>query len=79
VPKKLLVFGAHFAEDFKDSRGFGWRPADEGRPAHDWPALIAAKDAEIARLSGVYGKILANAGVTVRILERCALCSSVSD
>ena len=69
VPKKLLVFGAHYAEEFKDSRGFGWRPADAGSPAHDWTALIASKDAEIKRLSGVYNRILANAGVTVR--PRC--------
>ena len=66
VPKKLLVFGAHYAEEFKDSRGFGWRPSDTGSPAHDWAALIGAKDAEIQRLSGVYNRILANAGVTVR-------------
>jgi glutathione reductase (NADPH) len=60
------VFGAHYAEEFKDSRGFGWRPSDAGSPAHDWTALIAAKDAEIQRLSGVDNRILANAGVTVR-------------
>ncbi len=24
VPKKLLVYGAHFAEDLKDARKFGW-------------------------------------------------------
>ena len=24
VPKKLLVYASHFAEDFEDARGFGW-------------------------------------------------------
>ena len=24
VPKKLLVYGAHYAEHFEDARGFGW-------------------------------------------------------
>ena len=24
VPKKLLVYGAHFAEDFEQASGFGW-------------------------------------------------------
>ena len=24
VPKKLLVYGAHFAEDLEDARRFGW-------------------------------------------------------
>jgi glutathione reductase (NADPH) len=63
VPKKLLVFGSHFAEEFADSRGFGWAPPD-APPSHDWAALIASKNKEVQRLSGVYGRILANAGVT---------------
>src|SRR3546814_1304794 len=25
VPKKLLVYGSHFAEDLQDARRFGWR------------------------------------------------------
>jgi glutathione reductase (NADPH) len=61
VPKKLLIYGAHFAEDFEDSRGYGWTPGDNG---FDWPALIAAKDKELDRLEGVYHNILGNAGVT---------------
>ena len=24
VPKKLLVYGAHFAHDFEDAEGYGW-------------------------------------------------------
>src|SRR5690606_40050165 len=24
VPKKLLVYASHFAEDFKDAEGYGW-------------------------------------------------------
>lgn len=62
VPKKLLVRAAHYAEDFVDAAGFGWSlPA--GR--HSWPALIAAKDKEIARLSSIYVHLLDRAGVTV--------------
>src|SRR5579863_9787599 len=60
VPKKLLVYGAQFADAFADAAGFGWHVAP---PVHDWPALIAAKDQEIARLEGVYRKLLANSGV----------------
>lgn len=44
VPKKLLVYGAHFAEDFEQSRGFGWTP---GEAKFDWATLIANKDLEI--------------------------------
>ena len=62
IPKKLLAYAAHFAEDFEDAANFGWTVA---APTFDWPTLIANKDAEIARLNGVYEHILTNAGVEV--------------
>ncbi len=62
VPKKLLVIGAHFAEHFDDARGFGW--SIDGA-AHDWPAMIAAKDKELNRLEGVYKNLLTGAGNTI--------------
>jgi glutathione reductase (NADPH) len=55
VPKKLLVYGAHFAEDAEDAKGYGWTV---GEISHDWGALIAAKTAELKRLEGVYERIL---------------------
>ncbi|MDX1709723.1 MAG: glutathione-disulfide reductase [Rhodovibrionaceae bacterium] len=60
VPKKLLVYAAHFKEDFEDAAGYGW---DVAEPRFDWPKLIANKDKEINRLEGVYKKLLADAGV----------------
>ena len=62
VPKKLLVYAAHFAEDFADAQGFGWTvpPAE-----FSWPRLIEAKNREIARLSGLYEKNLQGAKVEV--------------
>ncbi len=60
VPKKLLVYGAHFAEHFEDAVGFGWS-VDGVR--HDWGALVAAKDKELDRLEGVYQRMLRDAGV----------------
>src|SRR5215469_8699985 len=62
VPKKLLVYGAQFADAFADAEGFGWTvpPAD-----FDWPKLIAAKDKEIGRLSQIYINMLNNAGVEI--------------
>jgi glutathione reductase (NADPH) len=57
-------YGSHYAEDFKDAAGFGWS-LPGGAPTLDWPALIAAKNTEITRLTGVYGRILSGAGVTV--------------
>jgi len=61
VPKKLLVIGSHFAHDYEDATGFGWEAA---RPGFDWAKLIAAKNAELDRLEGVYHRILRENGVT---------------
>ena len=61
VPKKLLVYGTHFAEEMQDARGYGWTV--EGRL--DWGALIAAKDRELDRLHGIYLRMLTEANVTV--------------
>lgn len=62
VPKKLLVYGAHFAEDFEQSSGFGW---NLGEADFDWATLIANKDREINRLNGIYRNLLVNSGVTL--------------
>ncbi|GEO80363.1 glutathione-disulfide reductase [Pararhodospirillum oryzae] len=55
VPKKLLVYGAHFAHDLEDMAGFGW--SVEGA-SFDWPALVVAKNRELDRLEGVYRSLL---------------------
>ncbi len=60
VPKKLLVYASHFADDFEDSGGYGWENID---PGFDWPKLIAAKNKELDRLEDVYHRILSEAGV----------------
>jgi glutathione reductase (NADPH) len=60
IPKKLLIYGSHFAEEFKDARAFGWS-VDE--PALDWARLIKAKDKELDRLNGIYIRMLRDAGV----------------
>ncbi len=62
VPKKLLVYGAHFREDFEQSAGFGWTP---GHPAFDWSTLIANKNREILRLNDIYRNLLVNSGVAL--------------
>lgn len=62
VPKKLLVYASQFAQDFEDAAGFGWTvPA----PTFSWPQLIAAKNAEITRLSRIYENNLAASQVEV--------------
>jgi len=62
VPKKLLVYGAQFADAFADAEGFGWTVPPAG---FDWPKLIAAKDKEIGRLSQIYINMLNNAKVKI--------------
>jgi glutathione reductase (NADPH) len=60
VPKKLLVYGAQFADAFADAGGYGWQVAP---PAFDWASLIAQKNREIDRLEEVYRKLLKDSGV----------------
>ena len=55
VPKKLLVYGAEFADAFEDAAGYGW---SLGERRFDWPRLIAAKDKELDRLNGIYINML---------------------
>lgn len=59
VPKKLLVYGAQYADAFADAAGYGWSAPEA---TFDWPSLIARKDAEIDRLNGLYIRMLENAG-----------------
>ena len=62
VPKKLLVYAAHAAEDIADAAGYGWSiPA----PSFDWRRLIRNKNAELDRLNAIYEKMLADASVPV--------------
>jgi glutathione reductase (NADPH) len=57
VPKKLMVMASEYGNAVIDSHGFGW-DTQPGR--HDWSKLIAAKDAEITRLNGIYKRLMAN-------------------
>jgi glutathione reductase (NADPH) len=62
VPKKLLVYGAHFAEDIHDAPKFGWDVPD---CKFDWPVLRDNVLAEVDRLEGLYGQTLDNHKVKV--------------
>jgi glutathione reductase (NADPH) len=61
IPKKLLVYASAFREELDEAAdGYGWTVGDA---RFDWPTLIAAKNREIERLNGVYGRLLDDAGV----------------
>jgi glutathione reductase (NADPH) len=62
VPKKLLVYGAHFAEDMEDAKRFGWNT--EGA-TFDWSTLRDNVAAEVNRLEGLYGQTLGNNNVEI--------------
>ena len=62
VPKKLLVYGAHFAEDLEDARRFGWQLAGA---QFDWATLRDNVLAEVSRLSGLYQQTLENHHVEI--------------
>jgi len=55
VPKKMLVYGAHFAEDLHDARRFGWDVPD---CKFDWVTLRDNVLADVDRLNGIYQNTL---------------------
>jgi len=61
VPKKFMVYASEFSHTFEAAEGFGWTLPEQA-PTFDWPTFLARKDAEIARLSGLYVANLTKAG-----------------
>ena len=62
VPKKLLVYGAHFAEDINDAAMFGW---DVPKRDFNWPVLRDNVLREVDRLEGLYTQNLATNRVEI--------------
>ena len=62
VPKKLLVYASQFGEAFEDAVAYGWTTRGV---SFDWATLIANKDTEIDRLSGIYVRNLEASGVDI--------------
>lgn len=69
VPKKMLVYGAHFAEDLEDCAAFGW---EIGEKRFDWIKLRDNVLADVDRLERAYTETLDNNKVTV-FKERATL------
>ncbi|NCP11322.1 MAG: glutathione-disulfide reductase [Sphingomonadales bacterium] len=69
VPKKLLVYGAHFAEDLEDAQRFGW---DVGTPKFDWAVLRDHVLADVDRLNAAYTDTLQSHDVEI-IHERATV------
>jgi glutathione reductase (NADPH) len=62
VPKKMLVYGAHFAEDLQDAKAFGW---SVGECTFDWPTLRDNVLKDVDRLNGLYTQTLENNHVEI--------------
>ncbi|KAL1072241.1 hypothetical protein V6Z11_D11G140700 [Gossypium hirsutum] len=58
-----MVYASKYSHEFDESNGFGWKYDTE--PKHDWSTLMANKNAELQRLTGIYKNILNKAGVTL--------------
>ena len=62
VPKKLFVYGSHFAEEFADAMAYGWSIANTG---FKWSVLRDNKTKEITRLNGIYENLLTKSDVEI--------------
>lgn len=69
VPKKLLVYGAHFAEDLEDARNFGWTVEAK---RFDWVTLRDNVLSEVDRLNKAYISTLESQKVKI-LLDRAVL------
>lgn len=60
VPKKLMMYAAHYGDMLREAAGYGW---SIGEARFEMPRWAQAKAAETARLEGVYRQMLASSGV----------------
>jgi len=62
VPKKMLVYGSHFAEDLHDAARYGWELGDL---RFDWKTLRDNVNADVDRIEGLYTNTLDNNKVEI--------------
>jgi len=62
VPKKMLVYGAHFAEDLHEAERFGW---DIEGASFNWPRLRDIVQEDVTRLEGLYTQTLNSNHATI--------------
>ena len=69
VPKKLLVYGSHFAEELQDAAHYGWTVSGM---EFDWATLRDTVLRDVDRLNAAYTQTLESHGVE-RFLERATV------
>ncbi len=62
IPKKLFVYAAHYAEEFRDAAGYGWQVSE---PNFNWNVLLNNKNNEINRLNNIYENLLKRNNVDI--------------
>ncbi len=62
VPKKLMMYASHAAEDLCNAQSLGWTCHD---PTFDWVELRNGVQAELRRLNGIYDGLLEKFNVDV--------------
>ena len=62
VPKKFMVYASDYGRKVEEARNYGW---DVEMKGFDFPKFMSNLHAEVDRLSGIYLRNLANAGVDV--------------
>jgi len=60
VPKKVMWYAAHYAQELKHAADYGYDVSVKG---HDWAALKSRRDAYIVRLNNIYETNLDKRGV----------------
>lgn len=74
VPKKMLVYGSHFAEDLHEANRFGW---DIEGAKFDWPRLRDIVQTDVDRLEGLYAENLGK--VDVEIIKQRAVLTAPNE
>ena len=69
VPKKLLVYGSHFAEELQDAAHYGWTVS---AMSFDWAVLRDTVLKDVDRINVAYTQTLESHGVE-RFLERATI------
>jgi glutathione reductase (NADPH) len=69
VPKKLLVYGSHFAEELQDAAHYGWSVTGM---KFDWAVLRDTVLRDVDRINAAYEQTLASNNVE-RFLERATI------
>jgi glutathione reductase (NADPH) len=62
IPKKLMVYASHFPGLMEEATGYGWSKVESKL---DWQQMVERVNGEVARLNGIYQRMLDNSKVEI--------------